>query len=105
MVPSPEWVAGFISGEGCFIIEILKNEEMKLKYSVKIKFTISQHERDKILLQVLNEYLGGGGNLYQARGRDVIELRFQDFSINDKQIVSFIRSSPIQGVKTCDFHD
>lgn len=105
MVPNPEWVAGFLSGEGCFIIEILKNEEMRLGYSVKIKFTLPQDERDEILLQVLNEYLGGGGNFHQAKDRDVMELRFQDFSIIDKQIVPFLRSFPIQGVKTLDFHD
>nr|AAN04058.1 Orf373 [Amoebidium parasiticum] len=105
VVPNPEWMAGFISGEGCFIVEILENKEMRLGYSVKIKFNIPQHKRDIILLQVLNEYLGGGGNFHQAKNRDVMEFRFQDFSIIDEQIVPFIRSFPIQGMKIHDFND
>lgn len=46
----PQWVVGFIDGEGCFHISVSKNSTMKLGYQVSLEFTITQHIRDKELM-------------------------------------------------------
>ena len=53
-IPNPYWVAGFTSGEGCFDISITKS-----RY-VGMRFRVTQHVRDKALLESLISYLGCG---------------------------------------------
>jgi len=48
--PDPNWVAGFSSGEACFIVDILKSKSNKNGYSVSLRVMISQHAKDELLL-------------------------------------------------------
>ena len=57
---NPRWVTGFAYGEGCFTINILKNNQIKLGWYVKLCFTISLHVKDKVLLEEIQNYLGVG---------------------------------------------
>jgi hypothetical protein len=50
----PNWVAGFVTGEGCFFIEI-KNSKTKIGFSVGLRFSITQHSRDTILFDNLRK--------------------------------------------------
>lgn len=45
----PNWLTGFIDGEGCFSIN-KKSSKNKFMYSYQPIFELTQHERDKILL-------------------------------------------------------
>lgn len=42
-IPNPEWVAGFLYGEGCFYVGIKKNSAYKVGFQVILDFSISQH--------------------------------------------------------------
>ena len=46
-IPDPNWVSGFISGEGCFMIEINKSKSTKTGYAVNLRIAISQHSPKK----------------------------------------------------------
>jgi LAGLIDADG endonuclease len=46
------WIAGFASGEGCFLVSIY-NSKTTIGQAVKLIFSISQHERDKNLASPL----------------------------------------------------
>ena len=48
----PQWVAGFVSGEGCFMVKTSVNRNAKLGYGVQLSFQITQNERDIELLEV-----------------------------------------------------
>ena len=56
----PWALTGFIDGEGSFIISIIKNNENKVGWQVKLEFLLSLHEGEKVLLQSIQEYLGVG---------------------------------------------
>ena len=56
----PDWVAGFVSAEGCFYIEIKKSSSMKIGYQVLLVFKITQHVRDEQLLKNLVVFLEFG---------------------------------------------
>ena len=60
----PNWLAGFVTGEGCFYVVAQKRASFKTGYSFKLKFSISQHYRDEALLKSLIDYFGCG-NLYK----------------------------------------
>ena len=49
-IPDSYWMAGFVSGEGLFYISIVNNKKFNKKY-IQLKFSISQHMRDKNLFQ------------------------------------------------------
>jgi len=57
------WVAaGFSSGEGCFFVHIAKSKTSALRAGeiVQLKFNITQHSRDELLIKSLVEYFGCG---------------------------------------------
>ena len=56
----PNWLAGFVSGEGCFECGISKSKTHITGSQVKLKFTVGQHSRDTFLLNKLINYLGCG---------------------------------------------
>ena len=43
----PNWVTGFVDGEGCFHVAVRKNENLKLGWEVMPGFTIVLHNKDK----------------------------------------------------------
>ena len=53
------WISGFISAEGNFDVRMPATGS-KLGYRVQLRFRISQHSRDFILMQKIVEYLGSG---------------------------------------------
>ena len=53
-------MAGFSSGEACFIVDILKSKSNKIGYSVNLRVMISQHARDELLLCSLINYFNCG---------------------------------------------
>ncbi len=50
----PQWIVGFVDGEGCFFIGINPHPEMTSKYQVLPEFTVVQHARD---IQILHAFL------------------------------------------------
>lgn len=49
-IPHPEWMSGFISGEGMFFIKINRGRN-KVGIGVQLVFQVSQHIRDEELLK------------------------------------------------------
>lgn len=47
-IPHPNWLVGFLDGEGCFYIH-KKKTKSKLGIGVTMVFTLSQHSRDHLL--------------------------------------------------------
>ncbi|MEM6274992.1 MAG: LAGLIDADG family homing endonuclease, partial [Myxococcota bacterium] len=56
----PQWIAGFVDGEGCFHVSINPHDDMKTGYQVLPEFVVVQHERDVQLLHGLKAHFGCG---------------------------------------------
>lgn len=56
--PNSQWIAGFTSGEGCFKVNIYKRTSTKIGYGVMLVFQLTQHSRDKHLLNCLLNFFG-----------------------------------------------
>ena len=56
----PEWVVGFVDGEGCFFVGINNNETLFTKKQVLPEFTIVQHKKDIDLLYALKDFFTCG---------------------------------------------
>lgn len=47
------WIAGFTTGEGCFMIRLDKGSNRRLGYRVQLTFKLTQHIRDEQLIRSL----------------------------------------------------
>lgn len=59
-IKDPNWLAGFVVGEGCFMVGVKKSSTHKLGCQVQLSFRIAQHSRDERLMKSLTQYLGCG---------------------------------------------
>ena len=100
VIPHPEWMAGFVSGEGSFSVYTTSDD----KY-VSLSFRVSQHNKDKQLLKSFVDFFGCGGFNYHNKGNKAVIFvtrKFED--INDK-IIPLFNEYKIKGVKYKDFKD
>ena len=54
------WLAGFVSGEGCFSIHVGESASNKGGIHAWSRFQITQHKRDEELMIRIHEYLNCG---------------------------------------------
>ena len=77
----PGFITGFIDGEGCFSISLLKDAKYKCGWRVKPVFTLGLHIKDEILLKDIQNFFGSSvGKIYKVKV-DLLQLRV--FSVND----------------------
>ena len=102
-IPNPQWIAGFASGEGFFMVKINKSSTTKSGFSVLLRFQITQHSKDELLIKSLVHYLGCG--YCNTNTTDTTNFICNKFSENIEKIIAFFRQYPILGVKYQDFLD
>jgi hypothetical protein len=104
-IPDPNWVTGFIDGEGCFHIGLKKSSLYAAGYQVKISFSVSQHSRDEVLLSEFITYLGCGTiEKTSTRPNGVVYIVYKYSKISDN-IIPFFDKYPLQGTKFLDYKD
>lgn len=98
------WVAGFVSGEGCFTIKVSKSKTHKLGYSVALYFLVVQNVRDAYLLKSFAHVFGCGS--FSIKEKSGIGT-FAVSNFNDilEKIIPFFVEYPILGIKSKDFED
>lgn len=96
----PFWLAGFIEGEGCFLVNISDSPTHKLGSKVELRFQITQHNRDALLMESLVKYLDCGKVFRSREAVDFVVTKFSDIT---EKIIPFIEKYPIQGVKRENF--
>lgn len=101
VVKDPNWISGFIDADSCFFIQVQKvNNSNK----ASLKFLISQHSRDKALLENIKNYLGVGRveTNVETLISNYVVTKFTDIN---EIIIPFLKKYPLQGVKVLDFKD
>ena len=91
-IQDPNWLAGFTSGDGCFLIYIAKNNKSRLGSKMQLNFKLTQHCRDELLMRSLIEYFNCG-NVY-LRG-DALDFRVAKFTDIENKIIPFYKKYPI----------
>lgn len=104
VIPSPYWIAGFTSGEGCFYVKVSESSTTKSGSQVQLFFYITQHVRDKYLLVQLISFFGGG-RYHDIKGKGWASYECTRFSDIISIIIPFFREYLIVGVKRQDFED
>lgn len=103
----PDYIAGFIDGEGCFVITICKSSWSKIGIQSQLNFQIELRDDDEDILRKIKETLGCGRIYhlqYERYGWNphsrLMISRMAD--INDK-LIPFLRKTPLRAKKRHSF--
>lgn len=99
-IPDSNWITGFVSGDGSFFVSICKN---KNGHAIQLRFKITQHKRDKELLELIAKYLNCGAVYYHSENAFVYSV--SNLADIIKIIIPMFKLHPIQGIKQLDFQD
>ena len=97
----PEWIVGFVDGEGCFFVGMNKNASMKYKVQVLPEFVVVQHVRDKDILNQLVEYFGC--RVVRVNHGDRWHYRVRGHQAIFNKIIPFFDKYPLKTKKQQDF--
>ena len=88
------WMAGFVSGEGCFFIKTSKSKTHKLGISVTLNFLVTQNIRDAYLLESFVQVFDCGSFSIVEKSR-IGTFAVWNFSHIVDNIIPFFKEYPI----------
>jgi len=102
----PEWLVGFVDGEGSFnVITVEKKSNaastLSISYKVWLHFQITQHNRDTLLMERIVTYLGCGS--VKKRNTEAVDFKLNKFELLNNIIIPFFQKYPLQSAKNIDF--
>ena len=59
-IPDPNWIAGFVTAEGCFFLSLFKSNRTKIGYAIQLMFKLTQNKRDKEILELVAKFMNCG---------------------------------------------
>ena len=103
----PQWVAGFTSGDGSFIVSIRNSKSSQTDGRVSLTFSLIQHSSpsgssDELFMKSLVNYFGFG-KAYTYKS--YTEFKSRSLVDNFEKIIPFFQKYPILGLKALDFVD
>lgn len=104
LIEDSYWLAGFIEAEGCFFVEISKSNTRKVGFQVRVRFHITQHSRDYLLMNSLVDYLNCGISR-AVLNQSNYTFGVTKFSDIEDKIIPLLLNHPLQGTKLKDFED
>lgn len=98
------WIAGFVTGEGCFFVKTSKSKTHKLGLSVSLNLIVVQNLKDTVLIEEIKSVLGCGSVTINETSKIA---RFSVTKLSDIQniIIPFLDKYPIVGEKVKDYED
>lgn len=98
---SPDWIAGFVDGEGCFHVGINKHNEVKFGYQVLPELTVVQHKRDIRLLYKIRSFMKCG--VVRSNHGDRFCWRVRNLKNLVEIILPFFENHPLRSLKRIEF--
>ena len=101
------WVVGFVDGEGCFGVSIVRNRTCRLGWQVQPEFSVTQGERSLDSLELLKQYFECGTVIRNQR-HDNHREAVHRYSVRRgadlrERIVPFFESHPLRTAKREEF--
>ena len=62
-----QWIVGFVDGEGCFAISVVRNAGCRLGWQVQHEFSVTQSAASLAALELLREIFGVGHLIVNRR--------------------------------------
>lgn len=101
------WIVGFVDGEGCFSVSMIRNSTTSLGWQLFPEFVVTQGEKSREALELLKEFFQCGSIYLNRRNDNHREalLRYCVRSAVDlrEKIVPFFSKYPLRTAKQIDF--
>ena len=102
-----QWVVGFVDGEGCFSISVVKNAGCRLGWQVQHEFSVTQASPSRSALEELIEFFGCGSIIENNRS-DNHRYRMMRYAVKRRSdliglIIPFFEEHPLMTAKQKDF--
>jgi hypothetical protein len=97
----PQWVVGFVDGEGCFYVGINPSPSMSVGHQVLPEFVVVQHERDVKVLHALKAFFACG--VVRRNHGDRWCLRIRGHEHLAGSVVPFFERHGLKTLKRQDF--
>ena len=103
-VLTPEYLAGFIDGEGCFSVSVHLHSNSRWGWAIDPDFTINQHYQSRELLERIRKFFGCG-KIYSKRPdkSDVLTYVVHSRRSIFEKIIPFLDAHPLISHKRCDY--
>ncbi len=101
------WILGFVDGEGCFSVSLIRNSTTGSGWQVFPEFVVTQGTKSRSALDSIKDFFGCG-SIYENRRHDNHKeslLRFCVRSQKDlrERIIPFFEKFPLKTAKQNDF--
>ena len=102
-----QWVVGFVDGEGCFSISVVRNGGCGLGWQVQHEFSVSQAAPSRAALELLLEVFGCG-TIIENHRTDNHRQTLLRFSVKRRAdlvetVVPYFERNPLRTAKAHDF--
>ena len=102
-----QWVVGFVDGEGCFSISVVRNRVCRLGWQVQHEFSVTQAASSRSTLELLVEVFGCGYMIESSRTDNHREPLLR-FSVKRRAdllvtVLPFFEEHPLRTAKANDF--
>ena len=102
-----QWVVGFVDGEGCFSISVVRNPGCRLGWQVQHEFAVTQAVPSRAALEYLVEVFGCG-RIVEQHCADNHRDRLLRFSVKRRidlveTVTPFFEVNPLRTAKKSDF--
>jgi hypothetical protein len=102
-----QWAVGFVDGEGCFSISVVRNPSCRLGWQVQHEFSVTQAASSRPALELLVEVFGCGKLIENIRHDNHRETLLR-FSVKRRAdlvaaVVQFFEEHPLRTAKQSDF--
>src|SRR4051812_10743656 len=102
-----QWAVGFVDGEGCFSISVVRNPGCRLGWQVQHEFSVTQALSSRAALDLLVEVFGCGAVIVNQR-TDNHREPLARFSVKRRSdlvatVIPFFEDHPLRTAKQLDF--
>lgn len=102
-----QWIVGFVDGEGCFSISVVRNELLRLGWQVQHEFSVTQGASSRSALEAVGRYFRCG-RIIESTRRDNHREPLLRYSVKARQdltqrIIPFFEDNPLITAKRKDF--
>jgi hypothetical protein len=102
-----QWIVGFVDGEGCFSISVVRNSGCRLGWQVQHEFSVTQAASSRSALEGLGRFFRCGSIIENSRHDNHREplMRYSVKRRADlvKRIIPFFEDNPLITAKRADF--
>lgn len=99
----PWFISGIVDAEGSFVITILKNSRYKTGWTVQARMQIKMHERDRPLIQSIQNFFGGIGYVSKPNNSSTVEFRVSTLNDIVNVIIPHFDKYPLITKKYSDY--